>query len=142
MNKQLPGRSKNSPPKSRSKKSANRRAASVAGKPRVSPLTRNSLESSTPPTAATSSRAARLFHQLLVLLMRLAKPFVQERGSLRNLQLLEIQQLGEKRFVGIVRVGNQKFLIGGAASSVTLLAVVGADKTRVITPRRLNQESA
>ena len=47
-----------------------------------------------------------------------------KRRRRRKLQLLEIQQLGEKRFVAIVRVGKQKFLIGGAAASVSLLAEI------------------
>ena len=60
----------------------------------------------------------------------------------RKLQLLELQQLGEKRFVAIVRVGKQKFLIGGAATSVTLLAEIEAQRAKVIAPRPLGQESA
>jgi flagellar biogenesis protein FliO len=60
----------------------------------------------------------------------------------RKLQLLEMQQLGEKRFVAIMRVGKQKFLIGGAASSVLLLAEIGPSKTTVLAPSPLSQESA
>ncbi len=68
--------------------------------------------------------------------------FLQRRRRRRKLQLLEIQQLGEKRFVAIVRVGKQKFLIGGAATSVSLLAEINAQRATVITPRPLGQESA
>jgi hypothetical protein len=60
----------------------------------------------------------------------------------RKLQLLELQQLGEKRFVAIVRVGKQKFLIGGAATSVSLLAEIDAHRATVIAPRPLGQERA
>jgi hypothetical protein len=67
---------------------------------------------------------------------------IKRRGHQRKLHLLEIQQLGEKRFVAIVRVGKQKFLIGGAASSVSLLAEVGAQRTKVLAPRPFNEERA
>ena len=53
-----------------------------------------------------------------------------------------LQQLGEKRFVAIVRVGKQKFLIGGAAASVSLLAEIQAQRATVIAPRPLGQERA
>ncbi len=72
----------------------------------------------------------------------LLMPLLQPRKRSRKLQLLEMQQLGEKRFVAIVRVGQQKFLIGGAASSVLLLAEIGSRKTTVLPPRPLNQERA
>lgn len=71
-------------------------------------------------------------------LLKLLKP----KRRRRKLQLLEMQQLGEKRFVAVVRVGRQKFLIGGAATSVTLLAEIGSRTTTAIAPRPLSQESA
>jgi len=83
---------------------------------------------------------ARLYALLL-------QGFKQLNGRLRTqrrrkLQLLELQQLGEKRFVAIVRVGKQKFLIGGAATSVSLLAEIDAQRANVIAPRPLGQERA
>jgi flagellar biogenesis protein FliO len=67
--------------------------------------------------------------------------FQRSRGD-RKLELLETQQLGEKRFVAIVRVGKQKFLIGGASSSVSLLAEVDSQKTTIMVPRPFDQETA
>lgn len=74
------------------------------------------------------------------------------RQHRRTLQLLEMQPLGEKRFVALVRVGKQEFLIGGAASSVSLLAELDlaetdlAEKdtqpTTAMVPRPLGQETA
>lgn len=60
----------------------------------------------------------------------------------RKLQLLEVQQLGDKRFVAIVRVGRQKFLIGGAASSVGLLAELHSHKSTVRSPQPVGRERA
>ena len=40
----------------------------------------------------------------------------------KQLRVCETVSLGEKRFVALVQVENQKFLIGGGASSVSLLA--------------------
>ncbi len=48
------------------------------------------------------------------------QPVLQPR--LRRLQVQETVQLGDKRFVSILRVDGQQFLIGGGAAGVTLLA--------------------
>jgi flagellar biogenesis protein FliO len=73
-------------------------------------------------------------------IQHLTKCLCRRRRTRRKLQLLEIQQLGEKRFVAIVRVGKQKFLIGGAATSVSLLAEITAHSSSAIASRP--QESA
>jgi flagellar biogenesis protein FliO len=39
-----------------------------------------------------------------------------------NLHLRETLSLGEKRFVAVVEVNHQRFLIGGTANSIALLA--------------------
>lgn len=92
------------------------------------------------------SRIAHLYGWFLQsirrLTKRLTKRLVKRHSTRRKLQLLEIQQLGEKRFVAIVRVGKQRFLIGGAATSVSLLAEINAHNTTVLASRPLGQESA
>lgn len=98
------------------------------------------------PSQTSICSMPRTIARLLGLLRKysacLLMPLLQPRKRSRKLQLLEMQQLGEKRFVAIVRVGQQKFLIGGAASSVLLLAEIGSRKTTVLPPRPLNQERA
>jgi hypothetical protein len=42
-------------------------------------------------------------------------------GSEKQMRVLETVSLGEKRFVSILQVDGRKFLIGGSASSVSLL---------------------
>lgn len=79
-------------------------------------------------TAPGPSRLARLYAQLIQSIQRLSRRLLKRRGRRRKLDLLEIQQLGEKRFVAILRVGKQKFLIAGAAASITLLAEIGAQR--------------
>jgi Flagellar biosynthesis protein, FliO len=74
-------------------------------------------------------------------LKQCVKPVLKQRRD-RKLELLEVQQLGEKRFVAIVRVDKQQYLIGGGAASVLLLAELGAGATRVLSPRPFSQESA
>jgi hypothetical protein len=86
--------------------------------------------------------SARLLALLVQAIQRFTRQFVKRQRRRRKLELLEIQQLGEKRFVAIVRVGKQKFLIGGAAASVSLLAEIDAQRATVIAPRPLGQESA
>jgi Flagellar biosynthesis protein, FliO len=82
----------------------------------------------TAPEAAGSAAYRRLAERLYPLLLhgieRLTGKLLKQRRRRRKRQLLEMQQLGEKRFVVIVRVGKQQFLIGGAATSVSLLAEI------------------
>lgn len=53
------------------------------------------------------------------------------RTSTKRLQITETVALGEKRFVAILSVEGQEFLIGGSASSVSLLAPLGCSRTSV-----------
>jgi hypothetical protein len=94
-----------------------------------------------PGPAKLPSLAARVYACLVQSIQRLTSQYFKRRRR-RKLQLLEIQQLGEKRFVAVVRFGKQKFLIGGAATSVSLLAEIHSQRAAVITPRPLSQESA
>jgi flagellar biogenesis protein FliO len=43
------------------------------------------------------------------------------RSNSKRLQLAETISLGEKRFVAVIRVDGREFLVGGGATSVTLL---------------------
>lgn len=95
-----------------------------------------------PDTSAMPGTIAQLFALLRKYFVQLVTPLLSSRKCRRKLQLLEMQQLGERRFVAIVRVGQQKFLIGGAASSVLLLAEISSRKATVLPPHPLSQESA
>jgi len=46
-------------------------------------------------------------------------------SSVKQLRVAETVALGEKRFVALVQVGEQKFLIGGGTSGVSLLTQLG-----------------
>jgi hypothetical protein len=67
------------------------------------------------------SRLATLYARCLQSIQQLRQRLLKPRGR-RKLDLLEIQQLGDKRFIAIIRVDKQRFLIAGAAGSVSLLA--------------------
>jgi hypothetical protein len=107
----------------------------------------NSARRTTPPARLPAivsdpsllDRAAGLLRKTF---QRLTKQLTQRSHHERKLDLLEIQQLGEKRFLAIARVGKQKFLIGGAATSVSLLAEINSHNATVITPQHLAQERA
>lgn len=106
---------------------------------------RRSPVRSAPATAGLALRPglpARIYALFLQGIEQVFGKLLKQRRQRRKLQLLEMQQLGEKRFVAIVRVGKQKFLIGGAATSVSLLAEIDARRATVISPRPLGQESA
>lgn len=55
----------------------------------------------------------------------------------RRLQLLEMQQLGDKRFLAVARVGEQTYLIGGGATSIVLLAELDRTVRPLSTPQEL-----
>lgn len=92
-----------------------------------------------PPVSLFARLTQRFFADCI---QRLGKLFLKRRGCGRKLKLQEIQQLGEKRFVAIIRVGKQRFLIGGAAASVSLLAEIHGRRSAVIVPHSRDQESA
>ena len=68
-----------------------------------------------------SFRMGRWWHRIRLQLPRLPMPF-EIRRQVRTLKLQEMLSLGEKRFVAIVQCEGQRWLIGGAANSVSLLA--------------------
>lgn len=47
---------------------------------------------------------------------------LMRRPNSRRLRLVETVSLGEKRFISIVQVDGEQFLLGGSASAVTVLA--------------------
>ena len=53
-------------------------------------------------------------------------PLLQPRS--RRLQVHETVQLGEKRFVSILRVDGEQFLIGGSPGGISLLAELKPDR--------------
>ena len=54
-----------------------------------------------------------------------ALPAVRMRRAPRQLRLCESLSLGEKRVVAVIQYEDQKFLVGGSAHSVALLARLG-----------------
>jgi len=66
---------------------------------------------------AFCSESWKLIRQLL--------PEVRVRKAPRRLRVCESVSLGEKRMVAIIQCEGQKLLIGGGASSVSLLARLG-----------------
>jgi hypothetical protein len=71
---------------------------------------------------AAPSRIEALYTRITQSIRSFGQRMLKRRGRRRQLDLEDIQQLGEKRFVAVLRVGKQKFLIGGAAGSISLLA--------------------
>jgi hypothetical protein len=82
-------------------------------------------EASPPPSPPRSGTMMRVFSWL------------QKRATLRatkQLRVSETVSLGEKRFVAIIQVEDRKFLIGGGASSVSLLTQLDAATESVSIP--------
>jgi flagellar biogenesis protein FliO len=74
----------------------------------------------TNPTASLSPLWPRWWSRL-----RQALPAVRVRRTPRQLRLCESLALGEKRLVAVIQYEGQKFLVGGSAHSVNLLARLG-----------------
>jgi hypothetical protein len=55
-------------------------------------------------------------------------------AAAKQLRVSETISLGEKRFVALVDIDGQKFLIGGGASGVSLLTQVGANNSAAEVP--------
>ena len=67
---------------------------------------------------------------MLVVIWNWISSLWRQAGTLkkgRRLRLSESLSLGEKRFVAVVEFETQKFLIGGGAQSVNLLARLGEE---------------
>jgi flagellar biogenesis protein FliO len=60
------------------------------------------------------------------LIARVLKRFSSAR-PLRHLRLAETVSLGEKRFVAVVQFERERFLIGGTANAVALLATLSPE---------------
>jgi len=69
-----------------------------------------------------AKRGKNIFQELGQLLSRTWKRFQQQRmrGASRSLRLEESVSLGQKRFVAVVKVDGQRFLIG-VSSEITML---------------------
>jgi flagellar biogenesis protein FliO len=54
---------------------------------------------------------------------------VKVQQSRKSLRICENVSLGEKRFIAVVQVDDERFLIGGSSGSVSLLSRLQEEKT-------------
>lgn len=59
----------------------------------------------------------------------------------RALHLCETLSLGDRRYLALVRVGEQKFLVGAAGNSISLLTELPSQQQRETTGRLLKDEA-
>ncbi|HZD31229.1 MAG TPA: flagellar biosynthetic protein FliO [Candidatus Angelobacter sp.] len=109
----------------RKRRSAPRKAAVVASD---ATAVEKAVETQTPAECGPSDRNANLlagYRRALAVVQR-AWQWLQARRqwqlASRRMALCETVSLGEKRFLAIVKVDSQQFLVGGAAGSVSMLA--------------------
>ena len=79
---------------------------------------------------------------LLVRIWSILKWIVQRakaQQARKNLRVCETVSLGEKRFVAVVQIDQERFLIGGSSSAVSLLTRLQETKTFAAA---LDQEAA
>ena len=62
---------------------------------------------------------------------------IQVRQNKKRLRVCETVPLGDKRFVAVIQVDDQQFLLGGSSNSITLLAQLEkpADFAKVLSAR-------
>jgi flagellar biosynthetic protein FliO len=80
-----------------------------------------SLEERDTSSPLTLARAGTFFLNLFARLAALAKK-IKVRQNRKRLRVCETVPLGDKRFVAVIQVDDQQFLLGGSASSISLLA--------------------
>jgi len=77
-----------------------------------------------------STLARRISERLRGLIQPLLRPLFSSAAKKRELQVMEIQNFGDKRFVALLRVGRRKYLIGGSSGSIALLAELRASRAK------------
>lgn len=77
------------------------------------------------PGLADSPSARALYRILLTCWSGLMKVLASQRPAKKNLRVCESVSLGDKRFVAVVQVGQERFLIGGATNSIAMLTRLG-----------------
>ena len=89
----------------------------------------------TAPEGSTPARSAIAVSELMRKLGQRANMtfrWLQEKGATkfasRRMRVAETVALGEKRFVSILQVDGQQFLIGSATGQITLLAVLDGEQ--------------
>jgi hypothetical protein len=77
-------------------------------------------------TPATGFAAHAWMHQLYRAFSWIRKN-VRTQQTLRTLKVRENVSLGDKRFVAVVQIDHERFLIAGAAGSINMLAKLEPD---------------
>jgi flagellar biogenesis protein FliO len=80
-----------------------------------------SLEERGTSSSRAFSRIGTFLLNLFARFAALAKK-IQVRQNRKRLRVCETVPLGDKRFVAVIQVDDQQFLLGGSASSISLLA--------------------
>jgi flagellar biogenesis protein FliO len=66
------------------------------------------------------------------------KLLASRQAAKKHLRICETAPLGDKRFVAVVQVDHERFLVGGAANSVALLAKL-ADVIPFPSPEQIDE---
>src|SRR5271165_6519509 len=73
-------------------------------------------------TAAQSSFERTFVGFMLRCWNNVRKTLKVRQASIKHLRVCETAPLGDKRFVAVIQVDQERFLIGGAANSIAMLA--------------------
>lgn len=101
---------------------------------RVQPENETDVSFGDKPAKSSSKQA----HDLLAKLFSWLRTRYAQR-PVKKLRVSETVSLGEKRFVAILQVDDRKYLIGGGASNVALLASLDAQTPTITAPAEPEQ---
>jgi flagellar biogenesis protein FliO len=90
-------------------------------------------------SVARGSSASQWFLDLLFRAWsQVHKVLASRQAAKKHLRICETAPLGDKRFVAVVQVDHERFLVGGAANSVALLAKL-ADVIPFPSPEQIDE---
>ena len=85
--------------------------------------------------------ARALFDLMTKVYSVMQKVFVAKRAQ-KTLRVCESVSLGDKRFVAVIQVDQERFLIGGAANSIAMLTRLQETSSFAATMKGLTEEGS
>jgi flagellar biogenesis protein FliO len=85
---------------------------------------------------------ARALYDVLGKILAATQKIFSAQRVQKQLRVCETVSLGDKRFVAVIQVDQERFLIGGAANSVAMLTRLQETTSFASTMKGLTQEGA
>ncbi len=93
----------------------------------------------TEPRLMTQSPAVRIAFDVLSRLFTMVQGLWKTKRAQKHLRVCESVSLGDKRFVAVIQVDQERFLVGGAANSVAMLSRLAEPSSFSSTMKELTE---